>query len=226
MRSAAVGIFSKFKEFKENKAKSQAEKFGETLKTVMTTKENRLEAIEALSDLSPEIAVPQLIKRYDLVIDHAIQDTREKEMVSNILLKNQEIAKPFVKEKLSNTRHIGWLIKLTERLFTKEEFTNLLIENLNTDIAHFDEIQTDRNIELLLALKEIQDQRIVEKTLPFVSSRNDSLKLAAIDCLESQSESSAEAKNAIIAISKEPPTDDNSRMLGLVKSIIQKHNWA
>ncbi len=78
----------------------------------------------------------------------------------------------------------------------------------------------------MLALKEIQDARITEKTLPFLSSRNDGLKLAAIDCLEAQSESSAEAKNAIIAISKEAPTDDNSRMLGLVNSIIQKHKWA
>ncbi len=221
-----MGIFSKFKEFKENKTKSQAEKFGETLKTVMTTKEGRLEAIEGLSSFAPEISFPQLIKRFDLVIDQAIQDMREKEMVSNILFKNQEIAKPFVKEKLATTRHIGWLIKITEKLFSKEEFTNLLIENLNTDIAHFDEIKTDRNIEILLALKEIQDARIAEKTLPFLSSRNDGLKLAAIDCLEAQSESSAEAKNAIIAISKEAPTDDNSRMLGLVNSIIQKHKWA
>jgi hypothetical protein len=221
-----VNIFSKFKEFKENKAKNQAEKWGEVLKTVMTTKDNRLEAIEALSDLAPEISVPQLIKRFDMVVDHAIQDAREKEMVSTVLLKNSEIAKPYVREKLAKARHIGWPIKLAERMFPKEDFTNLLVENINTDLVHFDEIQMDRNIEILLALKEIQDPRIVEKTLPFVASRHDNLKLAAVECLEAQAETSQEARNAILAISKETATDDNSRLLGLVKSIVQRHNWS
>ncbi len=220
-----MGIFAKFKTFKENKSKQQAEKYGETLKTMMTTKENRLEAIDALSALPPAISVPQLIKRFDMVVDHAIQDAREKEMVSEILLKNTDIAKPFVQEQLAKARHIGWPIKLTERMFSKDEFTNLLLKNVSTDLAHFDEIQMDRNIEILLALKEINDPRIVEKTLPFVTSRHDNLKLAAIDCLEAQAETSEEAKNAILSLSKKTPTDDNSRLLGLVNSIIQRHNW-
>lgn len=220
-----MGLIAKFKEFRANKSKSQAEKFGETLKNMITTKENRMEAIDALRDIDPELSIPQLIKRFDLVVDHAIQDAREKEIVSEILLKNANISKPHVREKLTKARHIGWPIKLAERMFAKDEFLNLLLENINTDIVHFDEIQIDRNIEILLALRDLQDARIVEKTLPFVSSRHDNLKLAAIECLEAQGESSQDARSAIVAISKELPTDNNSRLLGLAQSIVKRHNW-
>lgn len=54
-----MGIFDKF--FSSNP--KSYDKYGDVLKKIMTTKEQRLEAIEALEGISPEYAVPQLLKK-------------------------------------------------------------------------------------------------------------------------------------------------------------------
>jgi HEAT repeat protein len=220
-----VGIFDKFRSYRENKQKDNAERLGTKLKTVLTTKDDRLEAIDVLSKMPAEIAIPQLIKRFEMVVDHAIQDMREKEMVCDILLQHKEQAKPYVRESMAKARHIGWPIKLAERMFSADEFLSLLMENMKENTVEFDEIGLDRNIEIMLALKEIQNEKIVQKALPFLQTRDDNLRMATVECLEAQGPTSAEARTAIVELLKEPATDDNSRFLGLVKGIVQRHNW-
>ncbi len=220
-----MGIFDKFRSYREDKQRDTAERYGTKLKTVLTTKDDRLEAIESLRKMQPEIAIPQLIKRFEMVVDHAIQDMREKELVCEILLEHKDVSKPHVREALTRARHIGWPIKLAERIFSQDEFLDLLIDNMKDNTVEFDEIGLDRNIEIMLALKDIQHEKIVPKALPFLKTRDDNLRMAAVECLEAQGETSAQARAAIIELAKEQSNDDNSRFMGLVKGIVQRHNW-
>lgn len=221
-----MGLLSILKDFKAKRASGNAEQYGDTLKNIMTTKEQRLEAIEALSKTPSLAAIPQLLKRFDLVVDHGIQDNREKELVCELLVGWKEEAKPFVREAVNRSRRIAWPIKIAEKILAKDEFLELLLENVRQDFVEFDDNLLERNTEIVLALKEYNDPRIVSKVMPLVKSRDENVRMAAIDCLEAQGDTNPDARGALVELLKEPQTDDNSRLLGVIRSIVQKHNWA
>lgn len=221
-----MGLLDSFKSMRENRTKKSVEKYGDTLKNPVTTKEQRLEAIEALERAEPTLAVPQLLKRFEIIIDHGIQDNREKEQVLELLVGFSDVSRPLVKQAVLSQKRVAWPIKTAERIFEKEEFVVLLLEAVKSEFVGFDESVQERNIELLLALKEIQDERIVTRIGPLVKSRDEHVRIAALECLEAQAEVSPEARRVIVSLVKEASQDDNARFLGLVKNIIGRHNWA
>jgi hypothetical protein len=220
-----VGMFDKFKSYRETQNKKSAEKFGETLKRKLTTKEQRLEAIEALEGMPPEISLPHLIKRYELVVESGIQDMREKEIVEEAFLRHKDAARPVVIEALKSMRRVSWPVRIAEKLFPREEYIGLLYGALNLDDALFDESVQERNCEILLALKDIDDPGVVEKATKLVRSRDEGVRMAAIECLEAHAAQSEHAKVTLLELLKEAPTDSNSRLLGIVRSVAQRHNW-
>jgi hypothetical protein len=222
-RGHKVGFFQKIF---SSQPKSY-DKYGDVLKKMMTTKEQRLEAIEYLQSLQAEVAVPQLLKRFEIAVDSGLQDSKEKEQCLNIIVKFSDKAKPFLIEVLSKQRKISWPIKIAEKIFSAEEYVDLLLNNLSSQISVFDETSLERNEEILLALKEAKVQRdtIVDKVTQFLSASDDNVRMAALECLEEHALYNATAKKIILDLATEPVTDENSRFIGVVNSIIQNHKW-
>jgi hypothetical protein len=218
-----VGIFDKI--FSSN-AKSY-DKYGDVLKKVMTTKEQRLEAIESLQGVVAEYSVPQLLKRFEISVDSGLQDNKEKEQCLKLIVEHGEKSKPFIKEVLSKQRKISWAIKIAEKIFSYDEYVNLLLVNLVAHMEVFDETSLERNEEILLALKDIKqsNEKVVEKVSEFLKSRDDNVRMAALECLEEQASYNEKAKQIILELSKASLNDENSRFLGVVNSIIQHRKW-
>jgi hypothetical protein len=218
-----VSIFNKL--FSSN-AKSY-DKYGDVLKKIMTTKEQRLEAIESLQGLTVEQSVPQLLKRFEIAVDSGLQDNKEKEQCLKLIVAFGDKAKPYISAVLAKERKISWPIKIAEKIYSHEDYVHLLLNNLSTQVAEFDESSLERNEEILLALKDVKEANdaIVDKVTEFLSSRDDNVRMAALECLEEQAKNSTKAKMIILDLSKAPITDENSRFLGVVNSIIQNHKW-
>lgn len=220
-----MGLFDKWKNMQRSRTLKAAEKHGSTLKKMMTNKDQREEAIDALAHMDADIAIPQLMKRFEMVFDHGIQDTREKEKIVEYLMEHLDIAKPLVVDALKNQKRISWPIKLAEKMFDKEEYLNLLTDNLGTEFVSFDESVQERNIELMLALKDFSDNRIVEKVIQLLAVRDENVKIAAIECLEAQAKEVVSARDHFKELMNQEPDDSNSRIVGLAKSIVEKHGW-
>ncbi len=208
----------------ESKFKSY-EKSGEVLKNPVTTKEQREEAIDALEKVSPEFAIPQLLKRFEIVVDSGIIDTREKERCMKIIVSHREHAKELIKINLSSKKRISWQMKIAEKIFDENEYKDILIKNLNTDMQVFDEDVLERNTEILLALKELSDEKIVDIAQKFLQSRDEHVRMAALECLEEQASHIQQAKQIILDLLLQTPNDDNSRFLGVATEVAKKHGW-
>ncbi|NBW83092.1 hypothetical protein EBR21_15190, partial [bacterium] len=221
-----MGILDAWRGYRANQRSKSFEKMGDLLKNQITTKEQRWEAIEGLASGGDfALAAPQLMKRFELVVDHGIVDKREKDRVMEILLENGEIARPLVCDAVRAQKRISWPIKLAEKMLSSEDYLKLLLESLNTENVLFDETLHERNIELLLALKELSDARIVERTRLLVKSRDEQVRMAALECLEEQAREHKEARDCLLSLLAEPLTDDNSRFVGLVKAIVTRNKW-
>lgn len=208
-----------FKKNKKNVAKY--DKYGDVLKRELTTKDQRLEAIEALEDLKPEIAIPQLLKRFEMVVESGLQDSKEKERCLKIILKNPEIAKPFLLDYLTQKHRVAWPLRIAEAIFTKQEYTDLILKNLSHQMVIFDEEIIERNEELLKALKEVPSQHeIINALKPFLVARHERIRLAALECLATHAKHIESAYEALLELAQTPITDDNSRFMGLVKNTL------
>lgn len=221
-----MGILEQWKDYRSKSRQRSYEKMGDTLKNLVTTKEQRLEAIEALAGANDmALAVPQLMKRFEVVVEHGIIDKREKERVFEVLLAHPDVSRPLVCEAVRNSKRISWPIKLAEKLLSEDEYLNLLLSGLNTQSVLFDETVHERNIEILLALKEKASEKVVEPARILVRSRDEQVRMAALECLEAQAGEFELARQCLRELLAEPLTDDNSRFIGLVKAIVTKHNW-
>lgn len=221
-----MGLLEKWRDFRTSQKARSLEKMGDLLKNQITTKEQRMEAIEGLASAGDfTLAAPQLIKRFEMVVEHGIVDKREKERVVELLLEHPEIARPLVREAVRSQKRISWLIKLAEKLFSAEDYLELLMEALHVEQVLFDETLHERNIELLLALKETSSAKIVAKARQLVKSRDEPVRMAALECLEAQAKEHVEARQCFLELLAEPETDDNSRFIGLVKSIVSRNKW-
>ena len=90
-----MGLLDTWRDFRANQRGRSFEKMGDLLKNQVTTKEQRWEAIEGLASGGDfALAAPQLMKRFELVVDHGIVDKREKDRVVEILIENSEVARP------------------------------------------------------------------------------------------------------------------------------------
>ena len=216
-----------FKNFFRNRKIKGFKKSGDVLKKAYTTKEQRLEAIEYLKNSEAQLSVPQLLKRFELVIDHGLQDTKEKDMCMQEILNYKEKAIPFVKECIKIQKRISWPLRISEKLLKKNDYLDLLLSNLEPDLIAFDDAHIERNIAVLNALKDVYDKNVTEKTLPFLKHRNDDIKIAAVEVLLSQAIKNKDeiAKKTLTDISKEALNDENSRFLGHTKNLVSQNKW-
>ncbi len=218
-----MGFFDKF--FSVDSKSKSYDKYGDILKKTLTTKDQRLEAIDALEKLPAEKSIPQLLKRFELVVDSGLLDNREKEMCMKIIISHANKAQDFIREAILSKRRLAWPIKIAEKIFPQEQYILLLLDNLNSSMEVFDEDALERNSEILLALREIHDERIVQKANEFLSCRDDSVRMAALECLEEQASAISRAKEIILSLVNTTLNDDNSRFIGVVNEIAKKHNW-
>ena len=176
--------------------------------------------------MAPPIAIPQLLKRFEMVVDHGIIDNREKELVMDFLVTHKDVSLNFVVDIVKNSSRIAWPIRVAEKIMEKKAYTGLLLESLKIHMDVFDEKVLERNIEILLALKDVSDERVVEPASVLMGSRDESVRMAALECLEAQALENQKARQHFIQLLEAPLTDDNSRFLGLVRSVVEKHQWA
>jgi hypothetical protein len=211
---------------KTERLKKSSEKHGNTLKNKVTTKEQRLEAMDALMSMDdPAVVIPQLMKRFQIVVDSGIQDKREKEMCMEHIVQIGEPARAFVDEALRSAERVAWPIKIAERLYEPAVFMDKLIQSLGREFVAFDDHVNNRNIEIILALKEHTNEAIVEAVAGFLQSRDESLRMAALECLEAQAGQSEKARQLIKDILNLPAHDDNRRFLGVVRTMLDKNAW-
>lgn len=214
-----------FLKIKSKRNGQQSETLGKTLETLMTVKDQREEAIESLALMSAEIRVPQLMRRFKISIDHAIQDKKEKERIESILLETPEQIKPYLKQALKDYPQPSWILRLAQKTFPQEEYVKLLIGEINPDFVSFDDEVQEKNKQILLALKETQDPQILEHLDPFFESRDEDLRMTSFEVLEifcEKKEAKAlEKLNQIYEDMKKKPEDqdENPRIWQKIKSL-------
>ncbi len=185
-----MGLFSKFKEYRESRHERRAEKSLRQVRNPKAIKEDRRAALEYFKNLDDaSIAIPALLQRFEYSLEHGINDTREKEFAVESIKHYGEQAIPYIKDHLLKTTRIAWPIKILSSLGTTEQVVDVLKSALNFDDVAFDRDIVDKNYDILCYLRDYQLPGFVTKLAHFLTDPDERVRFACIEALLEQDSS-------------------------------------
>jgi hypothetical protein len=180
-------MFGKLREFKEKRSQKKIAKYAKLIKNGKAIKDERraaLEYMKALDDM--EVAVPSLLARYNYSLEHGINDTREKEVAMDGIVKYGEKAVPYLEEHLKNTTRIAWPIKILNKIAPEDLVVKTLREVLDPAANSFDQAAVDKNYDVLCYLRDYKLEGFLDTLKGFLANPDERVRFAAAEALIEQ----------------------------------------
>jgi HEAT repeat protein len=157
---------------------------------------DRWESIQALGEIASGEAVEALLVRFTYNIDPSITDQEEKDATVDAIVKAGPAAVDPVKAYLKRSPSIAYPYRILERLSTPEELVSALIELLERFDTEY-ERDPEKKIQVISALEERQDARIVAALRRFLEDVNETVRFHSVSTILAQPEAE-EAKDALL----------------------------
>jgi hypothetical protein len=148
---------------------------------------DRWEAIQALAAARTAEAVEALLVRFTFYVEPSITDQDEKDAAFAGILSAGEAALGPVTAFLRKAESISWPLKILDQLTTAPVVTGKLLELLSEMDTEY-ERDPQRKIQVLSALEERADPRILEAVLRFLEDTNETVRFTAVGALLAQAE--------------------------------------
>lgn len=219
-----MGIFDFFKS-SNGPSDSKIAKNADVVKNPKAIRDDRLAALEffAESVKEPEKSVPPLLTRFEYSLEHGINDTREKDICMEGIIRHGEAALPFVMDYLKNTTRIAWPIKILKALGRSEDHVvECLMSVLNYSDVSFDQAQTDKNYDILCHLADYKRPGLGAKIVHFLKDPDERVRYAAAEVLMEQDFSESQEFIEPLLSDTNP---DNSRIRQTVIRKYLEQGW-
>lgn len=158
----------------------------------------RFDAIHALAKLRTTEAVEALLPRFGFYTDPSITDQEEKDAAFEGIVATGEPALAPIRAYLRATGAINWPIRMLERLLTPEQVVGELLEvleGLDTEYAR----DPAKKLELLAALEDRKDARIVAAISRFLEDVNETVRFSVVGAIFAQ-DNADQAQSALAAL--------------------------
>jgi hypothetical protein len=186
-RMTILSLVDKWKNYRESRFKKKIESNLRLVKNPKATKEDRHSAIVYFASLDDvDIAVPNLLQRFEYSLEHGINDTREKEAALEGILKFGEQALDHLTSHLKKTLRIAWPIKALKKIGTEAQIVETLKASLNFSDIAFDQARIDKNYDILCYLVDYQIGDFSDKIVQFLDVHDERLRFAATELLIEQ----------------------------------------
>lgn len=166
-------------------------------------------------------AVEALLPRFGFYVDPSITDQDEKEEVARHVVVAGESAIEPVLGLLRRSESLGWPLRLLERLVPAERVVGELLELLGTMDTEYERDPT-RKHQVLQALEDRRDPRIVEGVRRFVEDVNETARFHAIGAVLGQEN----AELARDALAKALVKEDSVRARARIVEAFAEHRWS
>jgi hypothetical protein len=145
--------------------------------------EYRREAMEQLLKWATPEALKGVLARFTVVVQSPHWDEEEKRWLVDELVRIGEPARAAIVDFLGKADHIAFAARALQRMVKHEEYVQDLVTALRARPPE-DHRSTHGKAELVAALAETSDARVVEAILPYVDDHGDDVQCAVVDALE------------------------------------------
>ncbi len=184
-----MSFFGKIKDFNHSRKEKKIEKNIKIIKNAKAIRDDRLAALNFFKYLDdPQIATQALLQRFEYSLEHGINDSREKELALEGIVRHKEDVVPTVKEHLKQTNKIAWPIKILNKVSSEEVVAETLRGALNYGDVSFDQHIVDKNYDVLCYLADYQIEGLADQVKHFLNDPDERVRFATVEVLVRQND--------------------------------------
>lgn len=157
---------------------------------------DRWDSIQALAQDGSEEAVEALLARFTYYVDPSITDQEEKDAAFEAVTACKELAVGPVVRFLGKAESIAWPLKILDRIESQEVVVSSLLDLLSGMGVEY-ERDPQRKIDIIVALEERSDGRVVAAVERFVGDANETVRFAAVGTVLAQAEA-ADVRESLV----------------------------
>jgi HEAT repeat protein len=180
----------------------------------------RMEAADKLKSIGTPEAIYALARRFSVNSENLGIDNDEKRQVGEVLVDFGEKAVEPLRRYIRNHDGVTWAIDCLKKLEPEEQLVPFLVQQLQRgDPVH---IRGEKATQILHALETLHDPRVVEGVIPCLESPDDTVRFAAVDCLEAHADE--RARDALLeALVSE--LEDSMRVRTRLAEALERLGW-
>lgn len=180
----------------------------------------RLEAAEKLKSIGTPLAIYGLARRFSATSENLGIDQDEKRHVRDMLVEFGDKAIEPVRRYIKSYDEVSWAVDTLKRLEPVEAVAPFLIEVLRQGDSVY--IRGEKATQILHSLETIQDPRVVEGVIPCLESPDDTVRFAAVGCLEVHADERARDPLLAALVNE---SEDSIRVRTRIADALQKLGW-
>jgi HEAT repeat protein len=158
---------------------------------------DRWEAIQALRAAGTPEAVEALLVRFSFRVDPSITDQEEKDAVCEAVVAAGDAAVEPLRRFLRDTESVAWALKCLDEVLPTEGVTEDLLAIL-ADMDTEYERDPQKKIQVLAALEERRNPRVLEAVRPFLDDMNETARFHAVAALLAQEGAEEAVQEALL----------------------------
>ena len=173
---------------------------------------DRWDAIQALSGLRTAGVVEALLPRFTFYVDPSITDQEEKDLAFQIVVDVGEPAIEPIVAFMRRAESVSWAIKMLDQIAGEERVISelvALLETMDTEYAR----DPEKKLQVISALEERDDARIVAAVTRFVEDVNESVRFNAAATIFAQKDAESARPVILAQLANEDSVRVKARML-------------
>ena len=204
----------------EGRLKFRIRRSTKTLLERYAQHEARMEAADKLREIGTSDAIYGLARRFSATAENLGTDQEEKKRIQTVLVAFGDKAIEPVKKYIKSNDKVTWAIDALKELQPNKELVPFLFEVL----AEGDpvRIRGEKAHQILKALETLREPDGVEGVIPCLSSPDDTVRIAAVECLEVYADERAREPLLETLVS---PEEDSMRVKTKIGEALEKMNW-
>ncbi len=221
-----MGLIAKFKNFQEGRQKRRLEKAAKLVKNPKAIRDDRWAALSYLAKeaQSPsEEVIRSLLSRFEYSLEHGINDSREKDLALEGVLRFAAEAEPIIVQWLKTTDRIAWPLKALKTIASEQVFVNALESILMFEDVSLTASAVNKNFDVLCYLRDYQLGDFAQKLVYFLNDPDERVRFAACEVLIEQ-----ENQPSLLTDLEKFLKDDSVENRRLKQSVVEAylaHGW-
>ena len=173
----------------EGRLKFRIERSTKTLLERYAQHDARMEAADKLRAIGTPDAIFGLARRFSATSENLGTDQDEKKTVQDMLIGFGDEAVEPLERYIRNYDKVTWAIDALARLVPRDKLVPFLFEILSEGDAV--RIRGEKAVQVIKALENLGEPEVVAGVVPCLKSADDTVRIAAVECLEVYGDESA-----------------------------------
>jgi HEAT repeat protein len=204
----------------EGRLRLRIERSTKTLSQRYAQHEARMEAADKLQEIGTPEAIYGLARRFSATSENLGIDQEEKKHVQDVLVGFGEKAIEPLKRYIKNHDQVTWAVDALKQLVPKEKLIPFLLQILRGGDPVY--IRGEKANQILKALETLGDPEVVPGVIPCLSSPDDTVRFAAVECLSAYGDERAREPLLEALVS---PDEDSARVKTRIGEALEKADW-